>query len=81
MAVVASDLPVYERACADGAGMLADGEDAWYAALNTLIRDGARRRPWWRPPARSCGRPIRREALERQVVNMIAKLNELRQSA
>lgn len=81
IAVVASDLPVYERACADGAGLLADGEDAWYAALNTLIRDGARRRAMVAAARAKLRTTYSREALERQVVNMIAKLNELRQSA
>lgn len=36
-AVVAADLPVYHRACADGAGLLAENEQAWYEALRALV--------------------------------------------
>jgi glycosyltransferase involved in cell wall biosynthesis len=53
MAVVASDVPVYHRACADGCGLLAGGGDDWHHAIASLLgnqpfRDGmiarARRR-------------------------------------
>ena len=37
MAVVASDLPVYHRACADGAGVLAQGRDQWRQSILRLI--------------------------------------------
>jgi glycosyltransferase involved in cell wall biosynthesis len=37
MAVVASDLPVYHRACADGAGILASSHVQWSDALQQLI--------------------------------------------
>lgn len=37
MAVVASDLPVYHRACADGAGVLARGSEEWKDAVLKLI--------------------------------------------
>lgn len=43
MAVVASDLPVYHRACADGAGVFARTKDDWAAAIRQLIY-----RPEWR---------------------------------
>lgn len=44
MAVVASDLPVYHRAAADGAGLLvAEGGD-WYGAIRGLLVNGAKRR-------------------------------------
>ena len=35
--VVASDLPVYHRACADGAGVLASSNDGWTNALLELV--------------------------------------------
>jgi glycosyltransferase involved in cell wall biosynthesis len=81
MAVVASDLPVYERACSGGGGVLAQGEDAWYAALNGLIRDGARRRAMVETAREKLRTVYSREALESQVLDMISKLHALRQSA
>lgn len=39
MAVVAADLPVYHRACADGAGMLAADHAAWRQAIKALLFD------------------------------------------
>jgi hypothetical protein len=44
MAVLASDLPVYERACGEGAGVLADGHEAWRDSLLKLLHDAALRR-------------------------------------
>lgn len=37
MAVVASDLPVYHRACADGAGLLATSMSDWSDAVHRLV--------------------------------------------
>ena len=37
IAVVASDLPLYDRACADGAGIQAATAQEWYDALNRMI--------------------------------------------
>lgn len=37
MAVVASDIVVYRRACADGAGVLADGRAAWRQSMLDLL--------------------------------------------
>jgi hypothetical protein len=39
MAVVAQDLPVYTRACADGCGVLAGDGTAWKNAVWTLLRN------------------------------------------
>lgn len=39
MAVVASDLPVYHRACAKGAGWLASSTEDWSQALRKLVMD------------------------------------------
>lgn len=43
IAVVATDIPVYTRVCADGAGLLVRTADDWYRALDSLLRDGRRR--------------------------------------
>jgi hypothetical protein len=44
MAVIASDLPVYRSGCADGAGVLAHGRDAWRDALMLLVHGASMRR-------------------------------------
>ena len=43
-AVVASDLPVYHRACAGGAGATARDADEWYTSLGLLLRSADLRR-------------------------------------
>jgi hypothetical protein len=43
IAVVASDLPVYHRACADGAGLLASSTGEWANSLTALIHEPALR--------------------------------------
>jgi glycosyltransferase involved in cell wall biosynthesis len=42
-AVVASAETVYDRCCADGCGVLAQGLDDWTSALDSLVRDDAER--------------------------------------
>jgi glycosyltransferase involved in cell wall biosynthesis len=42
-AVVASRDTVYDRCCADGCGILADGVDEWAEAIELLIRNGEER--------------------------------------
>lgn len=42
MAVVASDLPVYHRACAEGAGLLAATEEDWMRHLTSLLTQSGR---------------------------------------
>ena len=46
LAVLASDVAVFQGSLADGAGgmLVANTEAAWYAALSRLVRDGALRR-------------------------------------
>lgn len=43
MAVVASDLPVYHRACAGGSGLLASTTEQWVQAVAELLYDPAER--------------------------------------
>ena len=43
LAVVASDLPVYHRACSDGAGALAGTDTHWADSLRRLVCDGVQR--------------------------------------
>ncbi|WP_426955936.1 hypothetical protein [Muricoccus radiodurans] len=43
MAVVASAGPVYARACADGAGLLAGDDASWAAAIGALLREAPAR--------------------------------------
>lgn len=44
MAVVASDLPVYHRACADGAGVLAASTSQWTEAIRKLVYEPGERK-------------------------------------
>ncbi|MBN8291133.1 glycosyltransferase [Rhodobacter sp. NTK016B] len=43
IATVASDLPVYAKACSDGCGLLARGTEEWIAAMETLLVNPAQR--------------------------------------
>lgn len=77
MAVVASDLPTYHRACADGAGILAKSSRDWSNALLTLLA---------RPHQRSCMVSIAQdklresynnERLRRQIESVVARAFQL----
>lgn len=71
VATVASDLPVYHRACEGGAGALAWTEAEWYLALRRLILDQAHRRDTVeRGRARIADRYSRR-ALAEQLIAVI----------
>jgi glycosyltransferase involved in cell wall biosynthesis len=43
MATIAADLPVYQRACAGGSGILASSVGAWKEAMRTIILDSQAR--------------------------------------
>ena len=44
IAVVASDMPVYHRACANGSGVLVAEDGDWHGAIQALLLDASRRR-------------------------------------
>lgn len=70
--VIASDLPVYHRACADGAGLLV-GPDGWYEAMRRMLCDAAGRKAMVEAARRKLVERYSHEALERQVLDVFAQ--------
>ncbi|MNR95225.1 hypothetical protein D3C72_263540 [compost metagenome] len=64
---VASDLPVYHKACADGAGVLAAANDQWFEALLRLVSDPRARQDMLVAARRRLDERYGREVLGRQV--------------
>lgn len=73
MAVVASDLPVYHRACADGSGATADTEADWYSQLSGLLRDGECRRRMISTAREKLARHYTHDQLRRQLLTVIER--------
>jgi hypothetical protein len=73
MAVAASDLPVYHRACDGGCGALASSEDEWYARLSLLLRDGAGRRRMVAAARAKLAASYTHAQLQQQLVDVIAR--------
>ena len=71
MAVVASDLPVYHRACADGSGLLATTPDDWYKSLAVLVRSGEMRRTLLQSARSKLAAHYTHAALQQQVRSVI----------
>lgn len=69
--VVASDLPVYHRACADGAGILSDSVDAWRAAISSAIHSPGIRQRMSAAAQTKLTEVYSHERLRRQVRNVI----------
>ncbi|WP_088626289.1 hypothetical protein [Oceanicola sp. 22II-s10i] len=75
--VVASDLPVYHRACAGGAGFLAGDEEAWYGYMERLILDPGRRAETTSRAAQRLKTVYQRENLTRQVLEIFGQVRDL----
>lgn len=73
IAVVASDLPVYHRACGDEAGLLVAREDGWYAKLKSLLRDGRGRRRMAARAREKLHADYSQAALQQQVLHVFDK--------
>jgi hypothetical protein len=71
MAVVASDLPVYHRACEDGAGMIASSETDWHMRLGALLRSADLRRQLISKARDKLARHYTHEALQVQLLSVI----------
>jgi glycosyltransferase involved in cell wall biosynthesis len=71
MAVVASDLPVYQKACADGCGLLAATEEDWYTHLEAVVRDGGLRGRLLACARAKLADQYNHRALERQLISVI----------
>ena len=72
LAVVAADLPVYHRACADGAGLLAADEQAWYEALRALILNKDLRSGTVSAARSRLSARYSRDALRRQLLGILS---------
>jgi hypothetical protein len=70
MAVIASDLPVYHRACAGGAGLLAADTGGWRHAMMTLLHDSAARREMVNRAQQKLRESYTHDILRRQVENV-----------
>lgn len=68
---VASDLPVYHRACAAGCGILAASPDAWMAALRSLVLDEKLRDGMLTAARNKLHSTYGHAVLERQIFNVI----------
>lgn len=68
MAVVASDLPVYHRACADGAGILAQGNDQWVQSVLRLLHRPRERLSMIETAQRKLRQAYTHERLRQQVI-------------
>lgn len=73
LATVASDLPVYHQACANGGGLLARTEDDWYAALKGLILDRDHRRNTLTRARTRLTERYSRDVLRLQLLGVIAQ--------
>ena len=73
LAVVATDLPVYHRACADGAGLLAADEQEWYEALRALIMNKDLRSDTVSAARGRISAMYSRDALRRQLLSIVTE--------
>lgn len=73
MATVASDLPVYHRACADGAGVLCTSNSDWFEAMRSLVLDGDLRRGIVAAAQRKLRDVYSHAALERQLRQVVGQ--------
>jgi glycosyltransferase involved in cell wall biosynthesis len=70
-AVVASDLPVYRRACAEGCGVLAGTRDAWYSSLSDLLRNADRRAAMVSAARQKLAAAYSHDILRQQIISII----------
>lgn len=77
MAVVASDLPVYHRACAGGAGLLAATDEDWMRHLTSLLTDRTRRAALVTAAQRKIATDYRHEAMRAQALEIFALARQI----
>ncbi|WP_264045264.1 glycosyltransferase family protein [Methylobacterium flocculans] len=80
-AVVASRGTVYDACCADGCGLLVDGEAEWFAAFERLLEDGGAHRAQVERAQEKLRRDYSPERLAEQVLSVFARAQELAASA
>lgn len=72
MAVVASDLPVYHRACADGCGLLASSVASWEESIMRLLLDPQTRHATTQAAQDKLRLQYNHDALQQQVLAVFA---------
>lgn len=80
IAVVASDVPVYHRACAEGCGVLMPEDGDWFAAITTLLRDAGQRRRIIANARARLRENYSQDTLRQQVLAMLAKASAIAQA-
>ena len=78
MAVVASDLPVYHRACADGAGILAASGSDWRDAVQTLVTAPKERTSMIAAAQKKLHERYSHERLRQQVLSVFEQASAIR---
>lgn len=73
LATVASNLPVYHRACHGGAGLLATTEDDWYHALRALVLNRTLRSSVCATARKHLSEDYSRDALKRQLLAIVSE--------
>ncbi len=81
IAVVASDLPVYHRACANGAGILASGSDEWRDAVHRLLLDPDARKRMVAAAQAKLRTAYSHESLRKQVLKVFEEATALAEQA
>lgn len=76
--VVASDLPVYTRACSAGAGLMVTTESDWYNAMVRIITDAALRQDLVNRAQDRLRTTYRHDILVEQIFRVIAQARSLR---
>ncbi len=74
MPVVASDLPVYHKACADESGILAKNNTEWFYALKALVRDAALRQKFVTNAQTKLSQQYTHNILEKQIMGVIQQV-------
>lgn len=77
VAVVAQDLPVYHRACADGAGRLAASPEAWATHLRDLLASRSEREAVVAAARAKLGAGYAHAALREQVMGVFGRARAL----
>lgn len=77
MAVVASDLPVYEPACSNGAGLVCRTIDEWREAIMSLIFDAELRQATIAAAQEKLGAQYSHQRLQQQVLDVIDRARSI----
>jgi hypothetical protein len=81
MAAVCSELPVYQHACADGAGILAGSSDAWVEAVKALVYNPGFREGLIESAQRKLREFYTHDCLRTQVLKVFDKAFALREGS